>query len=90
MAGKPLRVISFAYTTMSISDWKANYDNGHQNLERAIVENLTSKNLRLNFIGSFGLKDPLRKNVASCVDYARNKAKMTVRLVSGDHHETAK
>jgi len=36
------------------------------------------------------MKDPLRKNVAKWVNYARKEGKLTVRMVSGDHIETAK
>lgn len=46
--------------------------------------------LQLTLIGTFGLRDPLRNKVQSCVKYAREHAKLNVRLVSGDHKETAK
>jgi len=42
------------------------------------------------YIGSFGLRDTLRPRVQSCVQYARDHARLGVRLVSGDHIETAK
>jgi len=38
----------------------------------------------------FGLKDPLRPTVQSCVKYARVHGHINVRMVSGDHIETAK
>ena len=38
----------------------------------------------------FGLSDPLRPKVKSAVTYARDCGKLNVRLVSGDHIETAK
>ena len=46
--------------------------------------------LKLTLIGTFGLNDPLRNKVKSCVEYAKDHAKLEVRLVSGDHVETAK
>jgi magnesium-transporting ATPase (P-type) len=45
--------------------------------------------LKLTLIGTFGLKDPLRERVNSCVKYAKEHAKLCVRLVSGDHMSTA-
>lgn len=42
------------------------------------------------FIGAFGLRDPLRPNVLGCVNYARDQAELNVRLVSGDHIDTAR
>ena len=35
------------------------------------------------------MKDPLRPNVAKCVKYARECANLNIRLVSGDHEQTA-
>jgi len=48
------------------------------------------RDLQLTLISTFGLRDPLRNKVQSCVKYAREHAKLNVRLVSGDHKETAK
>ena len=45
--------------------------------------------LKFIMIGAFGLKDRLRPNVANCVKYAREHAQINVRLISGDHGETA-
>lgn len=45
--------------------------------------------LGLTFVGVFGLRDPLRPKVASCIKYAED-GDVTVRLVSGDHVGTAK
>jgi magnesium-transporting ATPase (P-type) len=42
------------------------------------------------YIGSFGLRDTLRPKVQSCVQYARDHAQLGIRLVSGDHIETAR
>jgi P-type Ca2+ transporter type 2B len=36
------------------------------------------------------LKDQLRPNVAKCIRYAREQGHLNIRLVSGDHIETAK
>jgi len=36
------------------------------------------------------LKDPIRPGVRKQVEFARNDAKIQVRLVSGDHIDTAK
>jgi len=45
--------------------------------------------LKFIMIGAFGMKDNLRQNVGSCVRYAREHGQMNVRLISGDHMETA-
>ena len=41
-------------------------------------------------IGTFGLKDPLRPNVKSVVNAVKQKGFVNVRMISGDHYETAK
>ena len=41
------------------------------------------------YLGAFGLKDPLRPNVKSMVQTVANKGHVNVRMISGDHHETA-
>lgn len=51
---------------------------------------LFKRNSNLCYIGTFGLKDELRPKVASCIEYATKKGLMGVRMVSGDHIETAK
>jgi Ca2+ transporting ATPase len=94
MASSSLRVISFAYAKMSIEDWEATYEGQGETPERMLESKLTSlmtsDRLQLTHIGVFGMKDPLRPRVHSCVKYARDLAKLNVRLVSGDHFETAK
>jgi len=44
----------------------------------------------LTWIGAFGLKDNLRPNVKACVKYARDQGNLSIRLISGDHVQTAK
>jgi Ca2+ transporting ATPase len=36
------------------------------------------------------MKDPLRNNVRKCISYAREQGHLSIRMVSGDHIETAK
>ena len=40
-------------------------------------------------IGAFALRDPVRADVRRAVRFARDGAQMTVRMLSGDHIETA-
>lgn len=40
-------------------------------------------------LGAFGLRDPIRPGVKAAVAYARGPGHMAVRLISGDHLETA-
>lgn len=42
------------------------------------------------FLSAIGLKDQLRNNVKSAIKFAREKGDLTVRMISGDHFETAK
>lgn len=42
------------------------------------------------WIGAFGLKDPLRTNVKDSIKYARDDMQLSIRLISGDHIETAR
>lgn len=43
----------------------------------------------MSFVGAFGMKDPIRPNVAARVKDARDH-NFTVRMVSGDHIDTAR
>jgi len=88
MAGRPLRVLSFAYAEMDLADWEERV--GSSTPDRALEDALINDNIELTFVSVFGLKDPLRPKVTSCVKYARDSGKMGVRLVSGDHVSTAK
>lgn len=36
------------------------------------------------------MKDPYRKDVAESIRYARDDAQLNIRMISGDHIETAK
>lgn len=89
MAAYPLRVIGLAYMEMDEAEW-ARYEqsgNAAQNFEEELKGQ--SRNA-FTWVGAFGLKDPLRKNVKECVKYARDQGRLSLRLVSGDHVETAK
>jgi Ca2+-transporting ATPase len=46
---------------------------------------------RLGFIliGAFALRDRIRTGVRQAVSFARDQGNMSVRLISGDHIETA-
>jgi len=46
--------------------------------------------LKLVWIGAFGLKDPLRTGVFKSIQYARDSSGLGIKLVSGDHKNTAK
>lgn len=89
MASQPLRVLTFAYVQMEYSEWARTYASG-SSPEEELEHRLSQGDLPFCYIGSFGLRDTLRPRVKSCVQYARDHAKLGVRLVSGDHIETAK
>jgi len=70
---------------MSRNDWDNQFGQDPKVLEQALDENA----MNLTFVGAFALKDPLRDKVKSCVTYARENSCINVRLVSGDHINTA-
>ena len=41
-------------------------------------------------MAAIGLKDPIRNKVKSAIKYATEQGQLSVRMVSGDHLETAK
>lgn len=86
MASKPLRVISFAYFEMDEDQWNVQFEQTGKEFEQA----LDDRNIQFTFLGAFGLKDPLRKNVKSVVNAVKQKNFVNVRMISGDHLETAK
>lgn len=98
MAASPLRVIALAYCEMGLDEWTSRFQgpNSDGNPGRALDQALYSEELPLTFIGAFGLRDQLRPKVPSCIRYATAQREngqpgpLGVRLVSGDHFETAK
>lgn len=86
MASKPMRVISFAYFEMDEDQWNVQFEQTGKEFEQA----LDDRNIQFTFLGAFGLKDPLRKNVKSVVNAVKQKGHVNVRMISGDHIETAK
>jgi len=96
MAGTPLRVMAFAFVEMDLQGQRPSWENiagrdqAHSTANRNLSDYLKRGERPFTFIGCFGLRDPLRPKVLSCVNYARNEGKLMVRLVSGDHLETAK
>ena len=90
MASHPLRVLSLAYFDMSLEDWESQFEGQDSSPDKILEEALSTDQLPLNFVASFGLKDELRPMVRECVRYAHELAQIRVRLVSGDHIETAK
>jgi len=86
MAAKPLRVISFAYWTMEEEEWNSTFEQAGKEFEQALDDRL----IAFTFLGAFGMQDPLRKNVKSVVNAIKQKGHVNVRMISGDHIETAK
>jgi len=65
MAGRPLRVLAFAFAEMDLADWEQIVADSSP--DRAFEEALQNGGLPLCFVGAFGLKDPLRTKVTSCI-----------------------
>ena len=83
-----LRVLGFSYRVMDKDTWFSQYQ-GDLSPEEALATALNQNTLDLTFLAIFGLKDPLRDRVISCVKFAREDARLQVRMVSGDHVDTA-
>jgi magnesium-transporting ATPase (P-type) len=54
-----------------------------------LTDLVSSLRIQFNLIGAFALKDKVRSGVRQAVAFTREKAEMNVRLISGDHVETA-
>lgn len=87
MCGDPgLRCIMYAYHDYHIDVFQRmarDWNNFKSEEERDILVN------DLTFVGIFGLDDPLRKSVEASVMFAK-LGKICIRMISGDHLETAK
>lgn len=83
-----MRTIGFAYREMDMHTWNSEIDSGKTPLQA--LEDFLEEDPSMTLIGIFGLKDSLRAKVQSCVHYARFYAQLGVRLVSGDHMDTAR
>ena len=91
MAQAQQRCMSFAYAQMDLVTFIDTYENGDQeSIVKSLNAAIDSGDIPLTLVASFGLRDPLRSKVQSCVKYAREHAMLNVRLVSGDHIDTAK
>jgi len=80
------RTLAFAYKDITVEDFeslKSQYNDFVTEEDRNVLEK------DLTFIGLFALHDPIREKVNRSVLYAQ-KGQINVRLVSGDHIETAK
>lgn len=89
MAERPLRVIGFAFTEMATEEWDQLYENNPDGPSKTFDSRLDKGEQKLVWIGAFGLKDPIRPGVGKAVHYARDKADIGIKLVSGDHKLTA-
>lgn len=80
------RTIAFAYKDFPADEFESlreRCNNFESEEDRNILES------QLTFVGLFALFDPLRDKVKHSVQYA-HIGNINVRLVSGDHLETAK
>lgn len=63
LASQPLRMMSFGFAIINLNEWEAQYENKQQSTEAILENNITSRKVPFCYIGSFGLKDPLRQKV---------------------------
>ena len=94
MATKGLRIISFAFGEIDEDQWNQ-YKQDKQPEEalesfiRSQEDSSDHDGPSLSLIAAVGLKDKLRNGIKESINYARECTKMNIRLVSGDHKETA-
>jgi Ca2+ transporting ATPase len=83
---KGYRAIMFAYKDLNIDEFeklKRQCNNFQTEQDREALEN------NLCFVAAFALQDELRDKVHRAIQFAQ-RGQITVRMVSGDHIETAK
>ena len=95
MAGKGLRVISFAYGELDEDQWNQfkqdkQPEDALESYIRSQEDSSDQEGPSLAMVAAVGLKDRLRPGIKESINYARETTKMNIRLVSGDHKETAK
>lgn len=87
MAYMPMRVIAFGFFEMEEKEWNETFQKNYGNdFEKALEDGI----IQFTFLGAFGLKDPLRPNIKSVVNAIKQRGHVKVRMISGDHYETAK
>lgn len=89
MAGEPLKVIAFAYADIDLETWESEYAQAEDGPNQALETAISEGNLDLNLVCMLGLKDPIRPTVTQTIKYVRDMSNLQVRLVSGDHINTA-
>ena len=104
MAAKGLKTISYAYKSVTISEFNEILEN-HEDIEspefqREILDSMT-------YIGTFGLKDPVRPDIKDAIKLIKygttsedriadlkkskdTKNSVNIRIVSGDHIKRTK
>ena len=104
MAMQALRVVGLAFIELSFDQWNQNFANDESEMlprcdpnepyylctSKMFEEKLGSNEPFFTWLGAIGMKDPLRAGVTESIKYARNEAQLDIRLISGDHIETAK
>lgn len=88
LAGKPYRVIACAYAELVEQDW-VHMERQFATPSHCLKELVQTSRIQFNLIGAFALKDKIRSKVKTAVTFSREQAMMNVRLISGDHVETA-
>lgn len=96
MAAHGLKVISYAYKEISLQEMNelmCNYQVESHDFREKLESDLV-------YLGTFGLRDPIRNDILSTINqikYGRcsgfdesKPAQVNVKLVTGDHMETAK
>lgn len=89
MSQDALRCIAFGYFQMNLNDWKRG-EKESTSPSNYLKELVDTGKLPFILLGGFALRDQLRPTVKSAVKHARQEGSMSIRLVSGDHIETAR
>lgn len=74
---------------MNLNDWKRG-EQEYSSPSNYLKDLVDLGRLKFILLGAFALRDSLRPTVKSAVKHAQAEGSMSIRLISGDHLETAK
>ena len=89
MAAEPLQVVAFALAELDLSEWEQLVQSA-QDAETGFDEALADGKFEFTFVGLVGMVDNVRPSVPLVVRASKESGSLNVRMVTGDHVNTAK
>ena len=74
---------------MNLNDWKRG-EKEHSSPSNYLKDLVDLGRMPFILLGAFALRDQLRPTVRSAIKHAKREGSMSIRLVSGDHINTAR